>query len=269
MFKRALKIYLTNKKLFKMGLPNKYLKEEDIKVPKYAPCIAEYAENALSNVDWETFMVKNQDKAYIAKESNDCEEDSSVDSEEDRLLKVEKWRVSNKKVQFKCTWETGDTEKSIWDNFELLQIDYPQLVAEYLNNNIDCYVKCQLYEVILDETQNYITLTEEDINVKKTGEITKKLKIVDVILLDCENEHKDLWDFNDIDKNAWYKEGTALFGTLCKDCGVEISKETITVSKPVKLCKNYGTKGCCVTFCNKCWMDILQNTNNTNKRRGK
>jgi RNA polymerase-binding transcription factor DksA len=56
------------------------------------------------------------------------------------------------------------------------------------------------------------------------------------------------------------------FGTLCKECGKNISEQTLTVSKPVKLCKNYGTKGCCVTLCNKCWLDILNNSSSTNKR---
>jgi RNA polymerase-binding transcription factor DksA len=197
-------------------------------------------------------------------------EESDIESEEDSLVKFEKWRITKGKVQLLCTWEINHKEEKIWEPFELLQIDYPDLIAEYLNNNIDCFVKCKTNEVILDEIQKQIKITDKYLErIKATIETKRNAKVVEVTLQDCESEHNDLWSFNDIDKKEWYKVGTKLFGTLCKDCGKNISEETLTVSKPVKLCKNYGTKGCCVTLCNTCRMDILNNSSNTNKRRGR
>jgi hypothetical protein len=126
-----------------------------------------------------------------------------------------------------------------------------------------------MHEVILEEIKESIVITEQDLETKMPAEPRKNSKKIDMILQDCDSMHQEIWDFNEIDKNAWYKEGTALFGTKCKGCLTNISEVNITVSKPVQLCKNYGAKGCCVTFCNKCWMEILNNTNNTNKRRGR
>jgi hypothetical protein len=287
MYKAKLKAYSNCKRLEFLGLGKCTLQ-----MPKYPKGIEKEAKAMIENsINWDTFewvsfQSQEQDYETHVSDSSSSSADSTVsshpeeicktrkllkktilspiscsmsekddDSQVDNLLDVTKWRLCKQKVQLLCSWEV---DKTRWDNFECLQIDYPEIIGTYISANLDCYIACKKHEMfckqILQHTKN---VTDQALRNHEPPGKRKINTVFEVPLIDCSNDHKDLGIFNDYGSKEWFKEGTALYETKCNECKGNISDMNVSVHKPVKMCKNNGSKGCCVCICNGCWMDML------------
>jgi hypothetical protein len=169
-----------------------------------------------------------------------------------------------------CKWQK---DKQKWDVFETVQIDAPIMVAEFLNNDVDCYKMVLKYEAIIDKVKLCIKHNDTELDWEHatiTKKVVEKSKrgFADSVGPDaCRNDHDDLFNYKDYDDDKWFATGAKLHNRPCKICNKNLSETKNKKTKPPKVCNKFGATGCCFCICYECSATITLNTDAKRKRR--
>jgi hypothetical protein len=220
----------------------------------------------------------NLETSIYQKESMGCDLSvgsvSSFDPDHDSLECITKWKVEKKnakicgsKEKHILLWCRWDVDKSRWDVFEHLQLDYPIMVAEFLNKYVECYKMVRKYETILPTVKKLIKWDDDAVHSEIASTKTKKNEVDVETLQDCFNNHDDLFTYTNYDDAQWFVEGMMLYNIPCRLCKRNLSELKISMNKPAKVCSNHGNRGCCECICYECSEQMLLNCDSRKRKR--
>jgi hypothetical protein len=197
---------------------------------------------------------------------------SDEDSMGYQLDNISNWKVAkyvnnenkqfDNKVWLRCKWNTE--KKESWDVFEAVQQDEPEMVAKYVNKNIDLYKMIKKYETISLELQEKITIPEADLLDENNETVLVAMDAQDET---CNRDHTSLYNFTDYSDPKYFAERMSLHKAICNVCHESMNQQKMNVNAPAKVCSSHGSLGCNICVCYSCSINIMLNMDTRKRKR--